>query len=434
MKIATIFVCAILVMAVKSKELTPFEYFYESLTHLAQAFVYDLFNGAEPIPIDAYKTIPELIMSAGYQVEIHKVKTEDDYINTAWRITGKIGSKDTTEPEKKPPVILQHGSGEDAASYLAMNKSNSLPLLLSDSGYDVWLTNTRGNIFSYEHMDIVNHSVKVSSSDYFRYTFDEMAKYDVSEYIDYILDRSDHQKLSYVGASQGTTIFFAAADVVENLSDKVSAFVAYAPVVYVSNINNPFYWVLSRLHLNDISMFFKNYNSGVKPEMVNSNMRWASARFPTFFARLEQLIFGVHDDIKLDIQRLPVLFTHMPGGGSLFNSIHYQQMYFSGEFKMFDFGSPEENMKHYGQDTPPFYNTDRIRDTFSKVPSLLMVGEDDSIVRPKDLERLEKMLEGTLSKTVIIEGYNHANYGLATDCKQKVLEPTIDFIKSHTKQ
>ena len=38
---------------------------------------------------DLYRQPVEMIISAGYTVEVHYIETEDGYINTAWRVGKK---------------------------------------------------------------------------------------------------------------------------------------------------------------------------------------------------------------------------------------------------------------------------------------------------------------------------------------------------------
>ena len=410
---------------------TSLEYLVLSIARLGEAFIEDMLSPGTPTPIDAYKTVPELIMSRGYQTEIHKVMAEDGYINTAYRITGKIGSKETLTAQKRPPVILQHGLGDDSTTYFANEKDSVLPFLLIEEGYDVWMTNARGNIYSYEHMDIQTHNPKKRNSDYFRFTYDEMAKYDIPSYLDYILDRNEYEKVFYVGASQGTTMFFAAADIIPNLEDKISGFIALSPVMYVGNIVSPYIKLLVNLPLPQIFKFLQEYNLGVWPNYEDGILRFISSHLRRTGARLVQLMFGIHKDIHFNLDRLPVLATHQPGGTSLFNLLHWRQGIVSGEFKMYDFGTPEENREHYGQDTPPFYNTTRIQQTFSKIPSLLFAGTADAFARPKDLEKLMNVLQGTPVEVARVEGYNHVDYGYAVDCREKVMIPSLNFINNN---
>ena len=106
------------------------------------------------------------------------------YILTAWRIPGKI-SESMKEISKKPPVILQHGLLDNSATWSINYFNNTLPYLLLEEGYDVWLTNNRGNFNSYEHTNPFNYSVFDMKSKYWNFSFDQMAKYDLPANIDY---------------------------------------------------------------------------------------------------------------------------------------------------------------------------------------------------------------------------------------------------------
>jgi len=48
---------------------------------------------------------------------------------------------------------------------------------------------------------------------YWDFTFYEMALHDTTAFVDYILDYTQKPKLSYIGHSQGTIVFFVASSV-----------------------------------------------------------------------------------------------------------------------------------------------------------------------------------------------------------------------------
>ena len=382
------------------------------------------------INLDARRTVPEIIMHAGYNIEIHKIKTEDDYINTVWRIPGKMGSNDAAKPYQKPPVIVQHGFTDNSALWLFLNESTGLPFVLSDAGYDVWITNARGNIYSYEHMDIENFDSHKRNGKFFQFSWDEMAKYDIPSYIDYIIERSDYNKVSYIGISQGTTSFFAACDLFPGIENKIATYVAYAPVTYLGNVISPFVRALSGLHLLNILEYFGQYNFLMTPEHTSWINVYVGAKFKRTLVRVLQLVMGITDEIITDMDRIPVFLNRQPGGTSLFDVKHWTQAIESGEFQMYDFG-PKGNMEHYEQETAPLYNMEHIAEVISKIPTKIFVGGNDAFVVPKDFAKLEKVLEGTGADIVKIDHYNHADYITSTSCKEVVFDPTLEFMKQH---
>ncbi len=137
----------------------------------------------------------------GFNLDEHKVETEDGYILTLYRIYGKINENEEEKKNKyKRSVLLLHGLLDSSFTYLAMNEQQSLPFILANDGFDVWLGNNRGTLFSHEHK---NKDSNDMGSDYWDFTFNELAKYDVVSMIDYVKKVSLREKISYVCHSQG---------------------------------------------------------------------------------------------------------------------------------------------------------------------------------------------------------------------------------------
>ena len=83
----------------------------------------------------------------GYTWEPFEVTTEDGYILTTFHITGKQGE----DPQEltKPPILLNHGLGDDARRWLNhFLFGKPFHLKLVDEGYDVWMSNNRGTEYS----------------------------------------------------------------------------------------------------------------------------------------------------------------------------------------------------------------------------------------------------------------------------------------------
>ena len=270
------------------------------------------------------------------------------------------------------------------------------------------------------------------SSDYHKYSWDEMAKYDLSANVDYVLDHSHFSKLFYIGHSQGTTQFFAAANVVPGLQEKIFGFVGMAPIMYVGNITNPFVKGLIHSPLPKILRKFNVYNLGDLPDMLHSLFMRFAINFRHFFWRTVGLFLGIDQEIRADTSILPVYAHFAPCGTSLFNLLHWEQAIVSGEFQMFDYGSKEENIRNYGQATPLPYNTQLIAQVFSTFPSLLLAGQNEELITPKDLLRLEQLLQPSGVEIIKLQNYSHADYLLAKNSKEMVNTPVIQFLKAHT--
>jgi len=94
----------------------------------------------------------------------------------------------------KPVVFLQHGIISSSEVYVGYGET-SLAFQLADLGYDVWMGNNRGNIYSRGHIDMD------TEGDYFDFSFYEMGKFDLPAMIDYTLGLTGQKDLSFLGHS-----------------------------------------------------------------------------------------------------------------------------------------------------------------------------------------------------------------------------------------
>ena len=67
-----------------------------------------------------------------------------------------------------------------------------------------------------------------------------MAEQDLPTFIDFVLEETGYEKLSYVGHSEGTTQMFLGASLnPDYFNQKVNLFVALAPVANTATIDSP---------------------------------------------------------------------------------------------------------------------------------------------------------------------------------------------------
>jgi lysosomal acid lipase/cholesteryl ester hydrolase len=101
---------------------------------------------------------------------------------------------------------LQHGLFDSCDSWVGNYESRSLPFILANRGYDVWLGNNRGNKYSRNHISL-NPDKDIK---FWNYSLHEMGILDLPAMIDFILGETGREKISYIGHSQGTAQLFAA--------------------------------------------------------------------------------------------------------------------------------------------------------------------------------------------------------------------------------
>lgn len=303
----------------------------------------------------------------GIDVQEHTVTTEDGYILKAFRIP-RPGA---------PVVLLQHGVLSTAWCWLDNEVALSPGLQLYRAGFDVWLTNSRGNTFSRSHKILKN-----SSRAFWNFTFVKMGHYDVPANVRYILQNTSKPNLTFVGWSQGSSQFFVAmqdSQLKAELERSVNLFVALSPVTRLGHATGALK-ILSKLRL------------GAAVEAVYPYGFLSSEGLPAVAEIFCKLSFGKICSFTVDAvcgtsqldnpAAITNMTAHFPAGISVKGLDHYEQLILDDRFGNFDYGT-RVNLEVYGQKNPPNFDISNV-----SIPTALFTGSKDDLGDPLDVAKL----------------------------------------------
>lgn len=126
---------------------------------------------AAKIPDLAFRqNISEIVIYNDYIFEEYYAITKDGYILKVFRVNHR------NTPEGAPVVFMQHGIVDSADAWLVHTESSAPAFNLAREGYDVWLGNNRGNIYSRSHLKL---DEKRDAEEFYDFTWAEMGLYDL---------------------------------------------------------------------------------------------------------------------------------------------------------------------------------------------------------------------------------------------------------------
>lgn len=125
---------------------------------------------------------------------------------------------------------IEYISDGDKGNYIingTIETANTLAFVLATHGYDVWLANYRGSVYSTNHTQF-----PVNSEQFWSFSIDEMVKYDLPAEIDYILKQTNQSSIGFIGHSQGNLMMFGLLSLNNTYTEKIRPFISLSPVFY----------------------------------------------------------------------------------------------------------------------------------------------------------------------------------------------------------
>ncbi|RUS82447.1 hypothetical protein EGW08_009793 [Elysia chlorotica] len=358
----------------------------------------------------------QLIRSKGYPVEFHNVVTEDGYILGVYRIPYGRNNKDSYKNGTRPVVLLQHGLFGDCDNFLLNPANESLAFILADAGADVWMGNTRGSAASRRHTTLDPKKIQ-----FWKYSWDEMAQYDLPATIYHILNQTHHDQIYYVGHSQGTAIGFARFGEDQALASRIKHFMALAPIGRIAYAQTPIRYMLP--FTSEIEFFMDTFGHG-ELNVPQPILKFFAAGLCEKWGEplCESLIFlfcGFNEQ-SFNKSRIDVYVSHGMEGDSAQNLLHWAQTMRDKQFQRFDYGE-KGNLAKYGQKTPPIYDPSKV-----KVPVAIFRGGQDLFADETDVDWLLKQLNVT--HDTYIPFYEHLDPVIGFDAATLMYRDIVDIV------
>jgi len=421
-----------------------------------------------PVPEDFYLTVPDIIRKYGYPCEEHTVTTKDGYILTLHRIPRRqsgISRRSTFESwtpssrvrtttnansnfrsihvggnikyafsdrpeeneiETSPVVLLQHGIAQTSDVWVILGPEKALAYLLADEGYDVWLGNSRGTRYSFNH---TRFDPIQNKRQFWDFSFHELGVGDLTASVDYILNVTAEERLSFIGHSQGNTAFLAMCAENEEYNNKISKWIGLAPVSFIQSARSAI--ILSLGVLETPGVLTQQYNMlgafNLVPRTPAVGYMLSQACAPgnplQYFCVELIFIMGGANPPQVNNTFVQVVYGHFPGHTSSKEALHYTQLLISGEFRKFDYGAIR-NLFRYGRRTPPRYDLSRVR-----VPTYLYYGANDLLATPTDVNRLARRLSNVRRLVQMPdERWSHTDFTYARDARTRLYQELVDIL------
>jgi len=315
-------------------------------------------------------------------------------------------------------VFLQHGFLQNSEAWVVRGPGKALPYILVDAGYDVWLGNNRGNKYSFKH-----RIYPVNTDKFWDFCLDHLALYDIPAMIQYILNITKVDKLSYIGFSQGTTLGFACFSMNSELASKIDIFVALAPASKVKELKNPAVAALTTSRPEMVFLLFGK--RALLPQTHFYRQRLTTSMFIFAIDVSCQFLFGWTMK-NIDPAEKGLLYSHLYSYGSVKTLVQWFQITRTKRFQMFDdhVRTSEPNNREYNNYLLPAYQLSKI-----SCPIAVFYGGRDSI--PDNQAILSELPSSTYVH--FEEKYEHLDFQWAFTAPEKIFSKVLNLINEHSR-
>uniref|UniRef100_J3MUN9 AB hydrolase-1 domain-containing protein n=1 Tax=Oryza brachyantha TaxID=4533 RepID=J3MUN9_ORYBR len=304
-------------------------------------------------------------------------------------------------------------------TWLLGSPEESLPYILADRGFDVWIANNRGTRWSRRHV-----SLDPSSRSYWNWSWDDIVVNDMPAIVDYICSHTG-QKPHYVGHSMGTLVALAAFSE-GRMVDKLKSAALLSPVAYLSHITTPIGIVLAKAFVGELisNLFGIAEFNPASPQV--SNLVRSFCRNPGINC-YDLLTSFTGKNYCLNNSAVDVFLKYEPQPTSTKTLVHLAQTVRDGVLTKYDYVRPDVNVAKYGQADPPSYNMSAGP---AWAPLFPRPAGRDSLSAPADVGLLLDDLRGHAGDRLAVQylqQFAHADFVIGVCAKDYVYNDVISF-------
>ena len=351
------------------------------------------------INLDTY--YKEFISVYGYNLEENSVTTSDGYILSVWHISPK-------KPNGKV-AFFQHGLADTAWCFF-QHAEKSLPFLLLKEGYDIWMGNTRGNIFSSNH----------TQSEFHEYSMDDLVQYDLPSMISLVKERTG-KKMSYIAHSQGSTIFLMLY--MHNPSLTESSFDHFSSIGTVPNIA---YTNFVPIELLDLLYNLLSLAKIEKSLTLTNEQRVILANFckilPDACGKFFDSGAGIKTSKKMDYKKLYNFVYYYIGGTCKTNLLHWSQIHTMKKLVYYNPNFDKEK-------TAKAYDINNLKKW--KIKALVARTDNDVMSSYQDVTEFYNTVEDkNYIQLLDLKMYGHCDVLAADSAYEDIYVPIVNFLKN----
>ena len=360
------------------------------------------------LTVDIGTYYKEYIESFGYKLEENPVITDDGYILSLWHLNPKFPNGKT--------VFFQHGFTCTAWIFFHLGE-NSLPFYLLKEGYDIWLANNRGSYFSPGH---ISKDPKDPKSGYNNYSMDDFVASDMPAMVKYIKERTGAKKMTFIGHSQGTTLFLMAM-----MHDPIFTEESFDNFISLGTVPNLAHSKFLPIDILDMiydllrrATFLQALNL---PELLRELLATLAKEHPKVFGKIFDTLASIYPSGRMDYINIYNLLYYFPGGISKINLFHWSQIH---QMKKLVYYNPN----FHEEKTAKEYNLENLKKW--KIKSLVTRSDDDTFGSYQDVTDFYDAVEDkSVIKLIELTSYGHLDVLFAESAINDIFKPIIEFIK-----